>query len=283
MKRYRFQDGDAKLIYEKPKATRNLGGLYASMVIGGVLLEVLFFYGKAPDQFWKITAVDVVNVIAQLATTGVFFLAIYQYRRMAQIERQKSLVAECKQVVVRIIAELKALDVGNKTNAYNLNQVLIRLGNLGSDFHILFNALSEDIDKAIVRMHWQSMYLNEFRHTFSELEIHPLMSNPNRNNAMFRSVFGEAKSTAESIGVYDFKRKYFIFKHVLIKLGVERFEALSLIDVATLVSFNHSFFDRDSTSDYLYGVMNILDIQAAAPLIAAIEEARQAWRSAAYS
>lgn len=266
-----------RLVYEKAKEGKNYDALYILLVLLGVVFELLFFYGKAPENFWKITLVDVVNILSQLATAGAFFLGFYQFRRGQHTERQTALVSECKAAVSRMSIEVGRLKTGNETSLENILLVAGRLGSVASDFDILFSSLDEGVAKAIVRMQWQSMYFDDFLPAFQDLELSGLVKLSDKPMENYITARREAEKIAHDTRVLPVFRKYFIFKNIMERLGMEACGMPTPLRELDVFQLNYYFFKSEINNDYLYGTLNRIDIRAAAPLIAALLEISSAW------
>jgi hypothetical protein len=143
--------------YEKKGFTKNsiknlLKNLTIPISIGFIL--ILNMYTYAPFEFWwPIKFIDIINAIAQIATAAAFFLAIHQYRKNKESERQKVLIEESRTLINKMKAEAetysKTLPLTLKKSISFMDKMINHAGN----FDAIFRELNEDIHKAIVRMH----------------------------------------------------------------------------------------------------------------------------------
>jgi hypothetical protein len=266
------------LIYEKPKSEKSRDGYFIAFIIAGLTIEVLYFYGSAPQDFWKLTLVDIANVVAQLATAGAFYLGFHQYRRGLDAERQNILAAECKSAVAKMVVEISRVRIGDETHIKNIVSVANSLGNLASDFDVLFDALSEGVNKAIVRMHWQSMYFNEFRPAFLSLDLWGMIPGSETPTPVYDMAIQEARRKVSDERVIEGYRQFVIFKYVMQDLGMKGCGMRKPLAKADIFLLDYYFFESEANNDYLYGVFNQLDIRAIAPLLAAFLAVADEWR-----
>ena len=262
------------MLYEKKKEKSKK---YIVMVCLEVLFllilisELLYFYVGFPDGFWSMKAVDIANVIAQVATAGAFYLGFHQYHRNKRIERQAVLVAECKALIVKMIAVIKELKGGLDTDFENIKYCSIKLGGLGSDFQEFFVELDENVNKGVVRMHWQNMYFSEFVYAMQKLELGAAIGRCDIRQDYYLLALNNAHVKVSDAGVMEVFERYFIFLEVLsdIRMSDVR-ERFGFADIYLLVTF---FFEGKYVGDYMYGSLSKLDVRTRAPLIAAIKDA----------
>lgn len=262
------------MIYEKKdgKAGDKRMDTCLMMLLGGILvLELIYVCIDFSSGFWSMKFVDVANVIAQLATAGAFYLGFHQYHRNKKVERQTVLVAECKAVIVKMVLAVRDFKVEDKTNFENIKACCIRLGNLASDFNILFESVDEGVHKAVVRMHWQDMYFNDFILVMSKLELGAAFEGTSYPGSYYLSSLNKARQKAKQDNVMEVFIKYFVFKEIL---SDDRFEGIrAKFDFSDLFQFVDFFFESEYTNDYMYGSLSRLDMRTRAPLIAAIQHA----------
>ncbi|WP_065882277.1 hypothetical protein [Pseudomonas sp. 24 E 1] len=262
------------MLYEKKKEKSYK---FIVMVLVKVLLvfllvsELLYLYVDFPVGFWGMKAVDIANVIAQIATAGAFYLGFHQYHRNKRVERQAVLVAECKALIVKMVEVIKELRGGVDTDFENIKYCSIKLGGLGSDFQEFFVELDENVNKGVVRMHWQNMYFGEFVYAMQKLELRPAIDRCGIQSASYLSALGGAYAKVRHQSVMDVFERYSIFLTVLSDTRMTDVrEKFSFSDIYLLVTF---FFEGKYVNDYMYGSMSRLDIRTRAPLVAAIKDA----------
>ncbi|WP_330565256.1 hypothetical protein [Pseudomonas yamanorum] len=262
------------MLYEKKKEKSKKYIVMVCVEVSLLLIlisELFYFYVDFPVGFWSMKAVDIANVTAQVATAGAFYLGFHQYHRNKRVERQAVLVAECKTLIVKMIAVIKELKVGLDTDFENIKYCSIKLGSLGSDFQEFFVELDENVNKGVVRMHWQNMYLSEFVYAMQKLEMGPAIGRCNIRQDHYLIALNNAHVKVSDAGVMDVFERYSIILEVLgdIRMSDVR-EKFNFSDFYLLVTF---FFEGRYVGDYMYGSLSRLDIRARAPLIAAIKDA----------
>lgn len=262
------------MLYEKKK---NRSKAFLPLFILEVILmlflvwEVFYYFIDVSTEFWRFKFVDVVNIIAQIATAGVFYLGFHQYHRNKKLERQAVLIDECKGVVVKMVSIIKEFNVGANTNFENIKHCCGRLGGLGSDFQELFSEIDENVHKGIVRMHWQSMYFNEFVYVMEKLELGGAVARTNIPSDKYAYSLVSARSKSRQDGVLEVHSKYYTFLGVLSDEDIKR--VISVFEFSDLFMFVLYFFESKYTDDYMYGSISKLDVKERAPLIAAISGA----------
>lgn len=260
------------MIYEKKEETNSKYIFGAALLACVLIVELFYLYADFSKEFWGIKFVDVANIIAQFATAGAFYLGFHQYHRNKKVERQAVIVSECKNLILKMVAVSKEFNVGQETSFSNIKYCCTKLGNLGSDFDVLFTAVDEGIQKAIVRMHWQEMYFNELLHVMQGLELGPALSATGDNRSYYLLALEAARKKAKDEHVWEAFRKYHTSKTILtdyISAGLLAFK-FDFVDVYMFFLF---FFESKHTNDYMYGSMSRLDARARAPMIAAIKDA----------
>ncbi|QXI21106.1 hypothetical protein HU724_019015 [Pseudomonas iranensis] len=260
------------MIYEKKEESSTKYVLGVALLACFLVAEYFYLYVDFSKEFWVVKFVDVANVIAQFATAGAFYLGFHQYHRNKRVERQAVIVLECKNLILKMVAASKEFDVGENTSFSNIKYCCTKLGNLGSDFDVLFAALDEGIQKAIVRMHWQEMYFNELQHVMQGLELRPALSATAGEKLYYLLIRDDARKKAEAENILEGFFNYFVLKEVL-----AHYLESELLDFtfefSDLYFFFLFFFESKHTNDYMYGSMSRLDIRARAPMIAAIKDA----------
>lgn len=262
------------MLYEKKKdkSTKYMVIVFVEVLLLFILIsELLYLYVEFPVGFWSMKAVDIANVIAQIATAGAFYLGFHQYHRNKKVERQAVLVAECKALIVKMVGVIKELKGGLDTDFENIKYCSIKLGSLGSDFQEFFVELDENVNKGVVRMHWQNMYFSEFVYAMQKLELGPAIDRCGIRSESYLSALSGAYAKVRHEGVMDIFESYSISLAVLgdnRMVGVR--ENFGFSDIYLLVTF---FFEGKYVNDYMYGSMSRLDIRTRAPLIAAIKDA----------
>jgi len=144
------------------------------------------------------------------------------------------------------------------------------MSSLGSDFAIIFDALTDDIHKAIVRMRWQDMHYNHLAKTLNNFTIDNLFENINLekkiNGMFFHQVRSEisihCKPESELFSEYTFS---------LYVLNDVSIDAVITIKFRDLFLFNRFYFDEKETNDIMFGLVSGLDFRVTDPLLAAVK------------
>jgi len=259
------------VIYEKKEETNGKYILGVALLACVLIIELFYLYADFSKEFWGIKFVDVANIIAQFATAAAFYLGFHQYHRNKKVERQAVIVLECKNLILKMVAVSKEFDVGEGTSFSNIKYCCTKLGNLGSDFNVLFTALDEGIQKAIVRMHWQEMYFNELLHVMQGLELRSAVSSTDGEKLYYFVVRDDARRKAKAENVLEVFLNYFILKEVLTHYAESELLGFTF-EFSDLYFFFLFFFESKYTNDYMYGNMARLDVRARAPMIAAIKD-----------
>ncbi|TMX38439.1 hypothetical protein [Vibrio sp. Hep-1b-8] len=260
------------MLYEKKnkKSTIILDSIvYGAVAVIGVVYFTYIFTSIVAITDGAVKISEILNSVAQIATASAFLLAVHQYRKNGEKERQIIIATEAKTIVCRM-AELSD-NLGKNTSFTNtdINSFVNTMSNLGTDFSALYNALSDDIHKAIVRMHWQDMHYNHLSVTLKLLTINSLFDNLNldrehKGESFFDAQFDQTvTSQTDSLKEYAFTKKVFEIMSVCESIKTS-FDDLFL--------FEHYYFSNDETNDLMYGTLSKIDIRVSAPLLAVIRE-----------
>ncbi|WP_438404017.1 hypothetical protein, partial [Aeromonas veronii] len=163
------------------------------------------------DSSYKITFLDIINGIAQIATALAFGLALLQYRKSVTQQRQLIIAAEARVQIDKMVVVIENIKVGNDSNLINLDQSMTQLSNIANNFDELYSAMKEDIHKAIVRMQWQDMHFNYLRRAFNEIDPIVII----RNESSISDVeldLAMVDAQEESEKVIDVYKKYTFLK-----------------------------------------------------------------------
>lgn len=256
--------------------TASLKTLIQNSAIGFLSLAVfvLLLYIHAPFEFWwPIKFIDLINAIAQIATASAFFLAVHQYRKNKESERQKVLIEESRALINRIKSAADAFSGVVNTNVKNSISFMDEVCGHAGNFNAIFNELSEDIHKAIVRMHWQDMYFGELNraveHFNNTMTLSDFNVSPTTHLRAFQKMHRRESSGAEPLPCFE---KYLSYQF-LVDLPEVSFELQINNDVhMTMHAFEKTFFDNEALKDHLYGCFNIIDIRVRSPLMAILNE-----------
>lgn len=227
----------------------------------------------------KITVLDLINALAQIATASAFFLALRQYIKNSKQQRQTELANEAKSQVAKMINLIKEIETGSNTNLENLNKSIILISNLATNFDALFEAMDEDIQKAIVRMHWQDMYFNNLSHALINLDIKPILESAEElSGKQLQQVFADANSAPSNKSAISVFKKYVYFnsilEHPIVSASFTLKDKIESLDV-----FTYHFLNDSNLNDHLYGLLSRVDIRAKAPLLAVARPAEWALKT----
>lgn len=260
------------MLYEKKSLIRERfskkNTAIAALVIA-LIIELSYIY--FPKEFWgPIKLIDVINAVAQFATAGAFYLGFHQYRKNKVSERQVVLINECKALIVKMQNCIGQIKVGEETSTSNLSSNMNQLSNIATDFNAIFETLTEDIHKAIVRMHWQGMYFNSFSPTMLQLDFGRILCECGVPPATYIRGLASAKKEINEERVQLFPQYVLMKKIMGTDYIKDLFKPKGRIQSPFL--FELYFFDNEGLKDHLYGCVNIIDIRAIAPVLAVIFE-----------
>lgn len=215
------------------------------------------------------TPLDILNAIAQVATAATLALLIRQHINNSQALRQRDICTEAKDQIKKMISTIEKLETGEKTDIENLDHTLTILANTAINFDELFGSMREDVNKAILRMHWQDMHFNHLMVSLSKLDIFPILKNTSGIKSDLISqllIFSECSPEYSSAAP---QYKNFVkFKRILENDEVQKHLDLRS-KLTSLDSFVLHFLVDERLRDYMHGMLNLCDIRSAAPLLAA--------------
>lgn len=217
----------------------------------------------------RIKGIDILNSLAQIATASAFIFAVYQYRKNGEKERQIIIASEAKDLAKRMA---HVADEASKNNEYtieDINSFVSLMSNLGVDFMSLYEELTDDIHKAMVRMRWQDMHYNHLSKALSSFKVDSLFENLNlekdfKGYSFYNSRFSPAVTSQPKA-----LQEYFFTKKALSEMSIGE-EIVSKFN--DLFLFEVYFFDNKTTNDLMYGLLSRLDLRSTAPLLAVIRE-----------
>ncbi|WP_339492611.1 hypothetical protein [Pseudomonas rhizophila] len=244
------------------------------LFLSTILIAILLLYIHAPSEFWwPIKFIDIINVIAQIATAAAFFLAIHQYRKNKESERQKVLIEESRALINKMKTEAEAFSNIQHPNLESAINFMEKITSHAGNFDAIFKVLNEDIHKAIVRMHWQDMYFIElnkavqyFNSSMSLVDFNVLPTTYLKALAQFS--YAQLKGENPSPIFVDYLKLQFIanLESVKCELKIDNEHHL------TIYLFEKCLFDNNDLNDHLFGCLNRIDIRVRSPLIAVINE-----------
>lgn len=238
------------------------GAIFLALLIAG--LGVLFLRTSS-DDFWQIKFIDLFSLVAQVATAGALILGVYQYQRNKQLDRQIALVAECRSLIEKmtIVANNFAHLAGPTPS--QAKELIRSLVSANEKFDAIYLSLSEDINKAIVRMHWQDFYFESLTAAISNIDGEGLVEAFGMpTTAVLGSLLSirSKKTVPESLVSFE-----------AYSMAVEKnFQRITIKaqDAVDLFMFERYFFTHQSLNDHLYGTMNIVDPKIRIPAIHAL-------------
>jgi len=227
----------------------------------------------------KISILNLITALAQIATASAFFLALRQYIKNSKQQRQTELSNESKSQISKIINLIKEIETGSNTNLENLNKSITLISNLATNFDALFESMDEDIQKAIVRMHWQDMYFNDLSHALIALDLQPILENTKElNGEQLQKILADVISAPSNENTIPVFKKYVYFnsilEHPIVKNSFILKDKLESLD-----TFTYHFLNDSNLNDHLYGLLSRVDIRAKAPLLAAAKPAEWALKT----
>ncbi len=265
------------LLFEKPNLKRPVSLDLVALILIIMIITAYLTYGACVvwgimsgyDSGSKITLLDLVDGIAQIATALAFGFAVYQFRKNGEKERQNVIATEAKLLTTRMAAVADNAKANTKYTINDINNFVGLMSNLGTDFMALYEALTDDIQKAMVRMRWQDMHYNHLSKTLSGFTIESLFENENLEKDFKAYSFYGSRFDSSVQSQPKIYQEYFFVKKVLSEISIGK-EIIKKFD--SLFLFDAYFFDDKSTNDLMYGLLSRLDIKAKAPLLAAIKE-----------
>lgn len=217
----------------------------------------------------NIKGIDILNSLAQIATGAAFVFAVYQYRKNGEKERQNIISNEAKMLATRMANVADETLLNHKYKIQDINAFVTLMSNLGADFMALYEELTDDIHKAMVRMRWQDMHYNHLSKVLCSFTVDSLFNSLNLEHDFKACSFFNGRSDPAIQSQPQALQEYFFTKRILNEMSagdeiVKKFDRLYLFEL--------HFFDHENTNDLMYGLLSRLDLRASAPLLAAIKE-----------
>jgi len=249
-----------------------LGILTIPLLISVIFILILYIY--TPSEFWwPIKFIDIINAFAQVATAGAFFLAIHQYRKNKESERQKVLIEEARNLINAMKLEADSYSNVLRPTLKKAMSFMSNMINHAGNFDAIFKETNEGIHKAVVRMHWQGMYFGELTHAvqkFNERVSFTDFSVPHEDyvRALMHAKYAENNFPKPAPIFLEYIRLQFISNLSNVKKHLK----IHGEDHLTMHLFESVLFNDSALSDHLYGTFNRIDIRVRSPLIAVINE-----------
>ncbi|EKO3808592.1 hypothetical protein NTE10_000451 [Vibrio harveyi] len=219
------------------------------------------------DEEVKVSEIS--SSLAQIATASAFIFAVHQYRKNGEKERQTIIATEAKSIVQRMSKLSDGMLEKRGFTSSDINKFTNAMSNLGTDFYALYDALSDDVQKAIIRMYWQNMHFNHLSIALKSLTIESLFSNMNLDREHKGESFFDAQFDDSVTSQPDAFKEYAFTKKVFEKMSVCDSIVSGFDD---LFLFETYYFSSKKIDDLMYGSMSRLDIRVKAPLLAVIRE-----------
>lgn len=257
-----------KIYFEKIQNANSFWRTLAFIVIPSLIAPVvlgLILSKVAPTNFWEIKFIDIFNLLAQLATAGALVLGIHQYRKNKKLERQLTLVAECRSLIERMNVIAREHSKYESLTAAQTKQMINALVGVGENFDAIFLSLDEDINKAIVRMHWQDFYFGALTESMNKIDSHDFLFGIGVGAAqIIKSLQVAKKNGVDDESDYSFRAYY-----MAVGDDIDNIQ-LSAADKVEMFNFEKAFFSNEALKDHLYGTMNIIDPRFRIPVVHAV-------------
>ncbi|GFM74844.1 hypothetical protein PSCICM_06630 [Pseudomonas cichorii] len=252
------------------KITKLKLGQSISMVIAFIALIALIatpLYLHASPQFWDMKFIDIFNLVAQLATAGALLLGIHQYRRNKNNERQAILIAECRSIVDKMKHLSQSHINSESPDFWSAIIFFHELLNHSQNFDAIYRVLKEDVNKAIVRMHWQDFYFHGLIDAVKKVNDLDIFEGIGiLQNDSLRIFATERKESTGTVTSFDFDMYCTIIDQCLPQVK------LSTNNGICLFMLESTFFTNSKLADLLYGTINIVDPRIRIPAIHAINK-----------
>lgn len=231
--------------------------------------------GMMGDKY-RIDLLSVIIGLANIATAAAFVFALFQFTQSIKQKRQLAIADEAKRQINNMIVVLDGLDTGIKTNIENINKIMVLLSNIGNSFDELFSAMDEDIHKAIIRMNWQDMHYNHFRHKMIELDPYSMLLNLSPMDSEFLAViYSEANARLskkiEEEAIFPELEKNYLAMQILNNEYVAEI-VKPKIDAFAPYGFIRYYLDLSKMNDLFLGLIIKINPRSHAPLVSALLE-----------
>lgn len=241
--------------------------LFVSIVSSYVTYGICTIYGISGGKS-SVTALDIFNGLAAIATASAFFLALMQYRKSIIQQRQSVVAAEAKSLIDKMIDVASKIKTDSDSCLSNLDKSLTSLSNIAVGFYEVYKSLAEDVERAIVRMRWQDMYYGHLAPALEKLDlVELLLKDPTIDKEKLLAVKIGSMANAKHNNTLPFFEKFVVYEAIL---NSSQFSDFSLKkNLQSLDSFVIYFLNKFNTDDLMYGICNQIDIRVHAPLLAA--------------
>jgi len=237
-------------------------------------LDILYIVNPFSAGFWDVKLIDIINAVAQFATSGAFIFAIFQYNKNKESERQLFLIEECRDLIERMCAVCNVYSGSDNHGLKQTSKFVAKMDGLGTNFNEIFGELTECTQKAIIRMRWQEMYFSDLRHAMEAWNIIDIIRDlgaPSEFINRVRLVYLRERKKSRSDRT-DLFAEYNTIKKILEHPKVKP-ALMSTADITSdFLFFEIKFFSNDSLIDHLYGYFNMIDARVRAPTLTALNE-----------
>lgn len=264
------------MLFEKPNLKRPISLDLVGLVCVVVIATAYITYGACVvsgvvsgyDSSSKITFLDLINGIAQIATASAFVLAYIQFRKNRIQQRQVIIATEAKSQLEKMISVIDEMELGEKTNLKSLNKSIYLLSNLATNFDELFKAMSEDVQKAIARMQWQDMYFNYLSHALRDIDpVTILKKEASIDESVLKNAIIAARKESEANNILPVFKEYVFTEKLLSHPDIKsKYSLGGKID--SLDMFVSYYLNDNNLNDLLYGLISRIDIRTHAPVLA---------------
>ncbi|MGP1720654.1 hypothetical protein [Shewanella frigidimarina] len=264
------------MLFEKPNLKRLISLDLVGVVCIVVIVTAYITYGaivisgvvNGNGSSSKITFLDLINGFAQIATALAFVLAYVQFRKNRIQQRQVIIATEATSQLEKMISVIDEMELGEKTGLKSLNKSISLLSNLATNFDELFKAMSEDIQKAIVRMQWQDMYFNYLSHALRDIDPVAILKKESLiDEAVLENAVTEAKRESEANNILPVFKEYVFTEKLLSHPDIKSKYCLGG-KIDSLDVFVSHYLNDHNLNDLLYGLLSRIDIRTHAPLLA---------------
>ena len=140
-----------------------------------------------------------------------------------------------------------------------------------TNFNELFKAMSEDVQKAIVRMQWQDMYFNYLSHALRDINpVAILKKEVLIDESVLENAVTESKKESEADDILPVFKEYVftekLLNHPDIKSKYSLGGKIDSLDIFVL-----HYLNDHNLNDLLYGLLSRIDIKVYAPVLAVAE------------
>lgn len=263
------------MLYEKRKITRLIESKFfhsSVLLIGFMLIVVELLYFFAPASFWgPVKFIDLVNVLAQVATAAAFFFGVYQFVRNKNIERQAALVTECRGLVAAM--ENTSNNYLESDGSYRSTFVFVdAIGSQSGNFNLIFRELEEDVHKAIVRMHWQNMFFGKFTHAMQMWDFANILEGLGVSGEDYLAALVKYRSREHQSQSIEMFAEYEKIKFVVdASIGASH-KKIDDDNRLALFGLQVNVFESEEIENILHGTVNVIDSRVRAPIMLALNE-----------